>query len=180
LAEAAFMTGLERNSDVVIMASYAPLFNRVGWSQWVPDLIWFDGYRVFGTPSYYVQKIFSENRGDMVVRSALLNEEYRVFGYKYKHLYHVVTYDEEKKELIIKIVNPWPEDKGVLIDLKGRVELTGEARIVVLTSADQLDENSFEELKVVPQERVLFGVKYPFEYTCKAFSINVIRLKVKR
>lgn len=67
LAEAAFLTGVERNSDVVIMASYAPLFNRVGWSQWVPDLIWFDGYRVFGTPSYYVQRVFAENRGDVVI-----------------------------------------------------------------------------------------------------------------
>lgn len=180
LAEAAFMTGLERNSDVVIMASYAPLFNRVGWSQWVPDLIWFDGYRVFGTPSYYVQKIFSENRGDVVVRSTLTNEEYRVFGYRYKHLYHVVTYDQKGEELIIKVVNPWPEDKSVWIDLKGKVELTGEARIVVLTSADQLDENSFEELKVVPKENVLFGIKNPFEYTCKAFSVNVIRLKLRR
>jgi len=67
LAEAAFMTGLERNSDIVHMAAYAPLFNKVGSSQWVPDLIWFDNTRVYGTPSYYVQKMFSTNLGDRIL-----------------------------------------------------------------------------------------------------------------
>lgn len=71
LAEAAFMTGLERNADVVIMASYAPLFNRAGWSQWIPDLIWFNSREAFGTPSYYVQYLFSTNLGDFVLPSTL-------------------------------------------------------------------------------------------------------------
>ena len=59
LAEAAFMTGLEKNCDVVLMASYAPLFARLGYVQWQPDLIWFDGKKAYGTPSYYVQKLYS-------------------------------------------------------------------------------------------------------------------------
>ncbi len=67
LSEAAFMTGLVRNADVVCMSSYAPLFNKVGSTQWLPDLIWFDNTRVFGTPSYYVQKLFSLHRGDEVI-----------------------------------------------------------------------------------------------------------------
>jgi alpha-L-arabinofuranosidase len=67
IGEAAFMTGLERNSDVVLMASYAPLFANVNYKKWNPDLINFDGSRVYGLPSYYVQKMFSENRGDDVV-----------------------------------------------------------------------------------------------------------------
>src|SRR5690606_39338747 len=63
LAEAAFMTGLERNAEVVVMASYAPLFGHTeGW-QWTPDLIWADNLDVYGTPNYYVQKLFSTNRG---------------------------------------------------------------------------------------------------------------------
>jgi alpha-L-arabinofuranosidase len=65
VAEAAFMTGLERNSDAVVMASYAPLFVNVNDRGWNPDLINFDSSRVYGTPSYYVQKMFSENRGDV-------------------------------------------------------------------------------------------------------------------
>jgi alpha-L-arabinofuranosidase len=67
IGEAAFMTGLERNSDVVVMASYAPLFANVHYKKWNPDLINFDSSRVYGTPSYYVQKLFSENCGDFVL-----------------------------------------------------------------------------------------------------------------
>ncbi|HEY4759924.1 MAG TPA: alpha-L-arabinofuranosidase C-terminal domain-containing protein [Thermoguttaceae bacterium] len=67
VAEAAFMTGMERNSDVVVMSSYAPLFVNVNDRKWNPDLIGFDSSRVCGTPSYYVQKLFSENRADMVL-----------------------------------------------------------------------------------------------------------------
>ena len=67
LAEAAYMTGLERNAGVVVMASYAPLFgNEEGW-QWRPNLIWCDSLRSYGTPSYYVQELFSRNRGDRVL-----------------------------------------------------------------------------------------------------------------
>jgi alpha-L-arabinofuranosidase len=67
LAEAAYMTGLERNADVVRMASYAPLFAHIDGWQWTPNLIWTDNLRVYGTPNYYVQKLFSRNRGDVVL-----------------------------------------------------------------------------------------------------------------
>ncbi|PLV57442.1 alpha-L-arabinofuranosidase C-terminal domain-containing protein [Thermotoga sp. SG1] len=177
LAEAAFLTGVERNSDVVIMASYAPLFNRVGWSQWVPDLIWFDNYRVFGTPSYYVQKIFAENKGDVVVYSELTNEEYRMFGYRYKYLYQVVTYDEKSQELIIKIVNPWSEDRSVRVDVRG-ITLDGTGKEITL-KGDPKDENNFDELRIVPEEKIITGLKNSFEYTFKAHSVTVLKLKVE-
>lgn len=67
VGEAAFMTGMERNSDVVVMSSYAPLFVNTGWRQWNPNAINFDNARAFGTPSYYVQRMFSANRGDVVL-----------------------------------------------------------------------------------------------------------------
>ncbi|HPU55282.1 MAG TPA: alpha-L-arabinofuranosidase C-terminal domain-containing protein [Verrucomicrobiota bacterium] len=67
LAEAALMTGMERNADVVTMASYAPLFGHVDAWQWTPNLIWVDNLRVYGTPNYYVQQLFSLNRGDAVL-----------------------------------------------------------------------------------------------------------------
>jgi len=69
VAEAAFMTGMERNSDVVAMASYAPLFANVHYKKWNPDLINFNGTVTYGTPSYYVQQLFSGNRGDVVLQS---------------------------------------------------------------------------------------------------------------
>ena len=67
VGEAAFMTGMERNSDVVLLASYAPLFANVNYKKWNPDLIDFDSSRAYGIPSYYVQKMFNENRGDVVL-----------------------------------------------------------------------------------------------------------------
>ena len=73
LGEAAFMTGMERNSDIVQMASYAPLFANVNGMQWQPDLIYYDsGRSLFGTPSYYVQELFGQNRGDSVLPTAVV------------------------------------------------------------------------------------------------------------
>ena len=73
LGEAAFMTGMERNSDLVLMASYAPLFANVNGMQWQPDMIYYNSARaLFGTPSYYVQQMFSQNRGDAVLPATLV------------------------------------------------------------------------------------------------------------
>ncbi|HVM48293.1 MAG TPA: alpha-L-arabinofuranosidase C-terminal domain-containing protein [Candidatus Acidoferrum sp.] len=72
LGEAAFMTGMERNADIVLMASYAPLFANVNSMQWQPDLIYYDSSRWAGTPSYYVQQMFSQNRGDVVLPASLV------------------------------------------------------------------------------------------------------------
>jgi alpha-L-arabinofuranosidase len=71
LSEAAYITGLERNSDVVEMASYAPLLANASYVNWSPDLIWFDNSRVYGTPSYWVQRLYSHNRGDTLVPTTL-------------------------------------------------------------------------------------------------------------
>jgi len=67
LAEATFMTGMERNSDIVVLAAYAPMLANVNGIQWDPDLIYYDNYRCYGTPSYYVQQMFSRNTGDYVL-----------------------------------------------------------------------------------------------------------------
>jgi alpha-L-arabinofuranosidase len=75
VGEAAFMTGMERNSDVVVMASYAPLFANINYKKWNPDLINFDSSRVYGLPSYYVQKMFSENRGEFILPVSIESPE---------------------------------------------------------------------------------------------------------
>ena len=71
IGEAAFMTGMERNSDVVIMASYAPLLVNLNHRAWTPDMINFDSAHWYGIPSYYVQQMFSENRGDVTLPVAV-------------------------------------------------------------------------------------------------------------
>jgi alpha-L-arabinofuranosidase len=73
LGEAAFMTGIERNADIVTMACYAPLFANVNSIQWHPDLIYYDSSRCFGTPAYYVQQMFAQNVGDVVLPTAITN-----------------------------------------------------------------------------------------------------------
>lgn len=75
LGEAAFMTGMERNSDIVVMASYAPLFANVNLKAWNPDLICFDSSRSYGIPSYYIQKMFSQNRPTRMVKTDLKRPE---------------------------------------------------------------------------------------------------------
>ena len=67
LGEAAFMTGMERNSDIVTMSSYAPLFVNVNNRAWNPDAICYDSASCYGTPSYHVQKLFAQNRADVVL-----------------------------------------------------------------------------------------------------------------
>lgn len=74
LAEAAFMTGLERNGDIVALASYAPLFGNSSSVQWTPDLIWFNSHKVWGSPNYYVQKIFADNVSSRILDSTLIGE----------------------------------------------------------------------------------------------------------
>ncbi|MBZ4649402.1 alpha-L-arabinofuranosidase C-terminal domain-containing protein [Thermosipho sp. (in: thermotogales)] len=177
LAEAAFMTGLEKNSDVVIMASYAPLFNKVGWSQWTPDLIWFDNYRYFGTPSYYVQKLFSTNKGDFLINSTLSNEKYLIMGYKYKSLYHSVTYDSQAKELIIKVVNPWADTKTVEINING-ISVEGIGKEIKL-KGNLKSENNFENLEIAPIEKTIVGIENSFNYRFDEFSITILKLKIK-
>lgn len=95
LCEAAYMTGLERNSDVVVMASYAPLMAREGMQQWTPDMIWFNAREVLLTPNYHVQAMFAATVGDQVVESSYdgLNQL----------IYHVVTRTEDT--LYVKLVN---------------------------------------------------------------------------
>lgn len=188
LSEAAFMTGLEKNSDEVIMASYAPLFNRAGWSQWAPDLIWFNGTQAYGTPSYYTQALFSENRGDVVLPSSVSDNGYAGQGKGYEHLYFVTTYDSKTKDIIVKIVNPWPDTEKCRIDLEGNPSLTGTGQSIVLTSDDPVvshipfhgrinSVNTFgNPTHVVPVEGKLNGISASFTYAFEPYSITVLKI----
>ena len=173
LAEAALMTGLERNADVVEMASYAPLFGHVDAWQWSPNLIWFDNLRSFGTPSYYVQKLFGQNQGSTLL--PVLLDGLAKNGQQ--NLYASAERDTKTGEVILKLVNSAATQSEVRINLAGvkRIEKAGKA--VVLASADLKAENSLDvPRKVVPTEQPL-GVKTPeFSYTLAPQSLTVLRL----
>ena len=112
LAEAAFLTGVERNADVVVLASYAPLFARVGYAQWSPDMIWFDETKAYGTPSYFVQKLYGENMGTVTLAMDGQEKELRKDQVSTPNAATAVHYavGNEVREAIRKIDGTMPED----------------------------------------------------------------------
>ena len=125
MAEAAMMTGYERNGDVVKLASYAPLFNRIGHSQWTPDLIWFDADKVVLTPSYYVQKMFSDFSGTEALE---LNGQEKTL--RERKLYISAVKNGDSK--IIKIVNGGDGEQSVVLNGEDSKKLEGEFEIIRL------------------------------------------------
>jgi alpha-L-arabinofuranosidase len=171
LAEAAFMTGLERNSDIVTLASYAPLFAKIGSTQWYPDLIWFDNTKVYGSPSYYVQKLFSLNRGDVVLPTEL----------SATNLFVAASRDIRTGEVILKVVNPTAEATEMSIKLEGVARVSPTAEATILASAKPSDENSLSEpTKVSPVTTPVKGVAREFRQTFKPYSLTILRLSVVR
>ena len=175
IAEAAFMTGMERNADVVCMASYAPLFAHVDGWQWTPDMIWVDNLQTFGTPNYYVQKLFSLNKGTNVV--PLLEDNKPLTGQD--SLYASATIDKNTNELIVKLVNVSGKVQSKDIQVAGIKKLNESATITVL-KADELDGvNSFSQPgNVKPGEQQLklkgknlFGLSTLFVYDCKGKNV---------
>lgn len=147
LAEAAFMTGLERNADVVQMASYAPLFAHVDAWQWRPDLIWFDNTRSVATPNYYVQQLYSVYKGTAVV--PVLKMDKVVAGTD--SLYASAVIDEKEKALIIKIVNAAGRTVQQEIEVQGK-GLGGDAAIITLASAETAMYNTLDRPdRIVPR-----------------------------
>jgi alpha-L-arabinofuranosidase len=175
LAEAAYMTGLERNADVVRMASYAPLFAHVDAWQWTPDLIWCDNLRVYGTPNYYVQQLFSRNRGEVVLPTRVGAPGSTASASPV--LFATASKDQKAKQIILKIVNPSPEAQVADIVLNGARRVGGKAQQIVLSGNSPDDENSFESpTRVAPVSSSLSAVSDHFQFQCRPRSMTVLRL----
>jgi alpha-L-arabinofuranosidase len=166
IAEAAFMTGLERNAEVVRMASYAPLFAHIDGWQWTPNLIWVDNLRSYGTPSYYVQKLFANHRGDVGLPVRLENADQL-------RIYATAALDEGRSEIIVKLVNGETAPVGV------RLNLSGPARLLRLAGADRAAENSFvEPEKIAPLESAVeLSADEPLPLP--ANSLTILRVSAK-
>jgi alpha-L-arabinofuranosidase len=176
LAEAAYMTGLERNADVVRMASYAPLFaNTEAW-QWTPDLIWVNSLQVVRTPSYYVQQLFARNRGDRVLPVALgqttAGEE--------KRMYASAAIDDSSGEVIIKVVNATQKASASTLELQGAPAIR-DATWTILASGNLDDENTVESPNhVAPEVRQLSPVGATISLELPADSFSVVRVRVAK
>jgi len=174
LSEAAFMTGLERNADVVNMASYAPLFAHAeGW-QWTPDLIWVNNLQSYGTPDYYVQKLYSLNKGTTVVPITMNNDV--IAGQD--SLYASACIDKNTNDVIIKIVNTSPKEQVNTITWDEAKKFLSQGTLTVL-KGDPDDMNSFDDPRHVSPQETSINVKgKSISLTVAPYSFNVIRIKM--
>lgn len=176
MAEAAFLTGVERNAEVVQLASYAPLFAHVDGWQWSPDLIWVDNLRVYGTPSYHVQKLFSLNKGTKVIPLQYNNDV--LAGQD--SVYASAVLDESRKEVIIKLVNAKPQAEAFNFDLPGMKLKAKEASVLLMAYGNDLLSNSLESpFAVAPVENRLPVKAKGTVYQAPGYSFSVIRIPVK-
>ena len=173
VSEAAFITGLERNSDVVQMSSYAPLFGHVDAWQWTPNLIWFDNLRSYGTPNYYVQKMFSVNKGTRQLPVLLDGSAKNGVN----DLYTSASVEENSGQVILKVVNTGSSSSEVRITLAGLKGTGKPGTAFVLQSSDLKAENSLDHpTKIAPVERQLPVPAGEFVYKFMPHSLTVLRI----
>ena len=142
LTEASFMTGLERNADVVHMATYAPLLAHVDAWQWRPDLIWFDNLRMVRTPNYYVQKLYGHYAGTNVL--PLTWKQAPLTGQE--GLYGSAVIDTNKNEIIVKLSNVSQENRQIVVSLEGmkkKMQLRPEVETILLKGGAD-EENTLD------------------------------------
>jgi alpha-N-arabinofuranosidase len=171
LGDAAFLTGLERNSDLIIMASYAPLFINVNptAAQWTPDLIGYNALSSYGSVSYWMQVMFSSYLGPQVVDTSMANAGPRVFA--------SVTRNPSEHKLYIKIVNADSKAKTIHISLDGASRVASSATLVTLTAKTPNAMNTIHDPRaVVPTKRSISISGSRFEQTFAPYSINAIEL----
>jgi alpha-L-arabinofuranosidase len=176
LSEAAFMTGLERNGDVVEMASYAPLFGHVDGWQWSPDLIWVDNLQVYGTPSYQVQKLYATNKGTNIVPIKRDGE----FVAGKDSLYASAVFDAAAQQLIVKVVNYNSKPMKVNLDVDSKKKPAATAEKITLANANLNLSNSIEEpLNIRPKQNTVTYKGKTIVETFEPYSLTLIKLAVK-
>jgi alpha-L-arabinofuranosidase len=175
LAEAAFMTGLERNADVVQLASYAPLLAHVDAWQWSPNLIWFDNLRSVGTPSYYVQQLFGQHKGTTVLPVTITGLPTSGL----EGVFASAARDAKSGDLIVKLVNPGPQARDVKLALNGITPAAGGRRIVL--TGDPSAENSLQRPTiVVPREEPIAQLAAGHVERLGPHSLTILRLRTGR
>ena len=175
LLEAAFMTGLERNADIVHMATYAPLFAHVeGW-QWRPDMIWFDNLTSMLTSSYYVQQLYSQNKGTNVLPLTMNNKP--VTGAEGQNgLFASAVWDKNTMEIIVKVVNTSNQTQTLTLNFTGlqtNQVLTG-GQCLTLQSSDPDKENTLDRpFAIIPQQApvTMEGNRLNTELEANTFAI---------
>lgn len=175
LADAAWLTGLERNSDLVIMASYAPLFTNVnpGGLQWAPDLIGYNALSSYGSPSYWAQVMFASHLGTEVVPATFTNAG----PHTNPRLFASATRDAQRHKLFIKVVNANSTPQPLAIDITGGGKLASRATLTTLSGKTPNATNSITDPRaVVPVETTITVSGSRFTHTFAPWSVNVLEL----
>lgn len=175
LLEAAFLTGVERNADVVEMATYAPLLAHVDGWQWRPDLIWFDNLRSVRSCSWYVQSLYGHNKGTRVL--PLTMDKKAVAGNEGQNgLFASAVWDEPSQSYIVKVVNTSAEAQPLKLTFQGlKKNVTLAEGTVTTFHSDHLDaENTLDApFSIVPQETAVQaeGAVLTTEIGAKTFAV---------
>lgn len=172
IAEALFMTGLERNGDVVSMASYAPLFAKKNFTQWKTDMIYFDNSNYVLTPNYYVQQLFSQNMGDYYLSNVIAKNSSDSL------LAASCVFQNSSGEIIIKLVNAGKETKTVTVNTASFKKIMPLATVTTLSGSAGA-ENTFENPNAVTPVTTTFNVSKKFSYSVQPMSLTVIKIKTK-
>jgi alpha-L-arabinofuranosidase len=157
----------------VHLTSYAPLFAHAeGW-QWTPDLIWFDNLKAYGTPNYYVQKLFATNKGTNILSIRSGNENVTGQG----NLYASAVWDKVTKEIVIKIVNNSDQVQSPEIQIVGAKKINRKASVIVLKS-ELNTVNSFDDpSKIKPEELTIELKGKMIKPGLAPYSLSVIKIK---
>ena len=201
LGDAAWMTGMERNSDLVIMSCYAPLFVNVNKDamQWRTDLIGYDTIGSYGSPAYYAQKMFSLNHGDVVLPITAQDVPTRLWQppapagrggpngepaaappapQQVPTLFYNATLDSGTHTIFLKIVNRAATPQAVRIELSGLTSLEPKGQSIAMSAASPDDTNSITEPnKIVPVSTPINGLSMTSTRTFPPYSITVLQMK---
>jgi alpha-N-arabinofuranosidase len=171
LGDAVWMTAMERNSDIVKMQCYAPLFVNVnpGAYQWRPDLIGYDALNSFGSPSFYAFRMFSCNYGDEILKATLSDSS----------VLYSVTKDTSQNVIFVKLVNPQPVPQSLKLNIQDVNSLKPTATAITLSAAPDETNSISDPVKVVPVTTEVSGVKPEFTHTLPANSITVLKLGIR-
>ncbi len=198
LGDAAWMTGMERNADLIIMSCYAPLFVNVSaatstapkaW-QWDSDLIGYDALNSYGSPSYYVQKLFNHYLGNKIVPATAKNIPVQnrpltkkdsadgITSKTVPTIFYAATMNDTTGTIYLKVVNTIAKKQKIKIAIDGDAKISPEATVVEIKGAKPDDTNTINDRqKIVPVTTIVKGVKNRFSQSFLPYSITIMQIQ---
>lgn len=168
IEDASFLISMERNSDLIVMSSYAPLFCNVNDLRWTPNAIYFDGLSSYATPAWWVQHLFSTKRGNIYIPT---NSDGNSGSF-----FHSAVLNTATNTVVIKVINNADAAVSVDTDLMSVCSTLG-GKVTVLTGA-RFDSNSLQEpMKIAPEERQFTTTTNTFTFNAPAYSLTIFEIQ---